>query len=512
MTRLARVGAAAAVCATTLLASLVVFPGKAISQTPACTRGSFKDFHNQGNGAPPPDYKGQVFDVSQDYPNTLPPEESYPWLAVPVSTDGSLTPENAAAYTQALRDYAYAGNIDNDWVVQKNPVRKWYDAPWMDVTKDGREFVHGLTHEIDAQASQHTLGPQQKNNAQTWAVAHFNDRGGWAIGQMWCDPQNPDPDKLNPIAGHPNAMPNGTMIFKLLYSTASDADAPFLAGSFPWTADIYAKTGDPAEDPARTLTQVRVLQMDVAVRDDRFHTGWAFGTFTYNTAAPGNGPFDRMVAVGLQWGNDPGLTPDMIQKEGRPLKEAWINPSPLSKDLPAQHLGWGGRLAGPLDNPQSSCMSCHQTAGYPVEPIIAGIATSPEFPWAPPSIPPLATPSDQVKLNWFLDVPAGVPWSARQTHSLDYSLQLSMGLSRFYAAKCQEEALEENYSPRGAEQASGRETAIDNCPKLAAKVAAKSNKKSGGNDVPIWLVSVIAALVLMVGVVAGRRQQRRLSS
>jgi hypothetical protein len=32
----------------------------------------------------------------------------------------------------------------------------------------------------------------------------------------------------------------------------------------------------------------------------------------------------------------------------------------------SQHLGWLGRLNGPVDNPQSACLSCHGTAQSPV--------------------------------------------------------------------------------------------------------------------------------------------------
>ena len=58
-----------------------------------------------------------------------------------------------------------------------------------------------------------------------------------------------------------------------------------------------------------------------------------------------------MVPVGLMWGNDPA---------GLPLKESWINPS--APAYAKAHLGFEGRLNGPVDNPVSACMSCHATA------------------------------------------------------------------------------------------------------------------------------------------------------
>ena len=57
-----------------------------------------------------------------------------------------------------MLDYGLAGNVDVDFYVEDNKLRKWYGMPWMDWNTeaasdwpgtDGREFVHGLTHEFD---------------------------------------------------------------------------------------------------------------------------------------------------------------------------------------------------------------------------------------------------------------------------------------------------------------------------------------------------------------------------
>ena len=49
-------------------------------------------------------------------------------------------------------------------------------------------------------------------------------------------------------------------------------------------------------------------------------SGATFGTFIYNGNAPGATPYERMVPVGLMWGNDPGVTPTMVMA-GTALQE-----------------------------------------------------------------------------------------------------------------------------------------------------------------------------------------------
>jgi hypothetical protein len=96
-----------------------------------------------------------------------------------------------------------------------------------------------------------------------------------------------------------------------------------------------------------------------------------FTTLVYDSRVPGDA-WDKMIPLGAQWGNDPQAT-----QPGQPLTENWNNPNaPL---YATQTLGWGGRLSGPndgarnniaingkvlLNEPDSSCMSCHSTAQW----------------------------------------------------------------------------------------------------------------------------------------------------
>jgi hypothetical protein len=442
------------------------------SPAPAvCTRGTFADYHLQGQPGDPGEGV-PTFELSQQYPDALPAAETLPWTDLDVSTFSDTV---ASDYIDAVFAYVLEGNLEVDWVAQDNAVRTWYHAPWLDATKFGREYLHGLTRERDAQAG--TLAPTQTDLAQTWSIGAFNARGGWAIGQMWCDPDQPDPDRLNPDPSVPNSLPDGTVIYKLLFTTADSTQVPLLEGTKEWQADIAvlppAAGGSTTTvaDPARATGTVHLIQIDVAVRDDRLPLGWAFGTFAH--VAGSGGVWNDMIPVGLQWGNDPGLTKDLHDRGRQPVDQ-WINPTFLSEiarfdtapaaaepgDVPNRyfgHLGWAGRLAGPLDNPMSSCMSCHMTAGVPAVPIV-----------------PSAQATERERLAWFVDTPSGVAFSPALTDSAgpivrtstDYSLQLSMGMGNFLAANCNAEVTREVVSPRGPERASPLDEAQQRCAEL----------------------------------------------
>jgi hypothetical protein len=57
--------------------------GVANAQQTNCVRGTFKNYHNEGQeGVIPAGYNGPTFKLSQDYPDTLPSKEIYPWLGI----------------------------------------------------------------------------------------------------------------------------------------------------------------------------------------------------------------------------------------------------------------------------------------------------------------------------------------------------------------------------------------------------------------------------------------------
>jgi hypothetical protein len=117
--------------------------------------------------------------------------------------------------------------------------------------------------------------------------------------------------------------------------------------------------------------------MDVAVVDPRSPTRWVYGTFVYDGNIVADTFWDKLVPLGLQWGADPWTFPAVPRAESKPLRQTVLNPGVTL----FEHEGCEGRLAGPVDNPMSSCVSCHASAyALPVgEAGVMGATLPPSF-------------------------------------------------------------------------------------------------------------------------------------
>jgi hypothetical protein len=373
------------------------------TSTAQCT-GTFPDYVVE-KSLFPADYDGPWFQLSQDFPATEPAGGDAPWLAI----DFENGQEGADAYLYALRDYSYEGMIEADFIPQDNDKRAWYHIPMMNFGSGRRELVHGVTKERTLKGPE--LGIKPGVSVSNYAIGFYNDFGGYVTGQVWADGNDPDLSA--------SRFDEGTMVFKILFSAATPDDFQdpanyILEGAPEW--QIATGNGQ--------LTTVRLMQMDVAARDDRAQpSGWVYGTFAFDRDAEDENPWLRMRPVGLMWGNDPGYTPT-DQQNGVPLEE-----SVVSDEIPAYaagHLGWAGRVNGPVDNPISACMSCHQTAQYPVDAQLAPFSSG--------------CKTDAQKLYWFRNVPAGEPFGAVDTATclpeqvdplpvaLDTSLQMQVAV------------------------------------------------------------------------------------
>lgn len=336
----------------------------------------------------PVGWKGPVFQLSQNYPKVLDPKESMPWKNIDFSRE-------PGKYVSSIYRYVLEGNVEADWVVQNNKVRKWFHAPWMHYGDSGREFIHGMTRERTTPAASSPgkgeLGPTQVSCAQNWAVGFFNAPGGYQIGKVWANPVKPDPAQAQ--------FPDGTVIAKLLFTAAPVSEVPYLKNSLEWQANVNVlPDGTCPTGPLQRKPQtMRLLQIDLAVKDARAtETGWVFATMTYNGNASGATIWDRMEPVGAMWGNQVAT-------------QQWINQSIGTP----QHLGFEGRLNGPVDNPRSSCISCHATAQTP--------ATSPM----------IAPTGDTAR--WFKNYLGSQPFDAGSVPT-DYSLQIAMGIQNINKA------------------------------------------------------------------------------
>jgi hypothetical protein len=378
----------------------------------------FPDF---GSLPKPGDYNSRIFKLSQDFPVEKPPME--PAVQKILSIDYT---KDWQGYMEAVRDYIYEGNIEaegvaNDFYLEDNKVRRWYHVPWQHYGPYGREGIHGLTKE--GPVNPYVLGPTQPSKWQTYAVGFYNPPGGYMIGKVWADAENPNVKVMQD-----EGFPVGTVVGKVLFTTATPAEAPFLTNPIEWLA--YTTRSFEVND--RIMNTVRFIQMDIMVRDPRANPtgGWVFGTFVYNGALAKPNLWHNVVPVGLMWGNDPTVTshPESNPKPTKTLinedlKHTIIN---TSKDMPPMHLGWGLRLNGPVDNALSSCMSCHSTAQYPpITPILPFMATKDGK---------VLTAKDPEWMRWFRDVKCATPFDEQAT-STDYSLQLSASVQQFLTAR-----------------------------------------------------------------------------
>jgi len=372
---------------------------------------------------PPAGYSGPVFEPSYDYPTTLPSEQR-PWEAIDFKTDPQ-------AYMEAILAYVLEGQDTSRWTVGSNPVRHWYHMPWMGPGGKGREFISGLTSERRSRGGE--LGTGQVKCRQNWAVGFYNPTGGYALGRIFA-PLKSGTAMQPDLSALP--FPEGTVVAKALYTQADGSEVALLAGAPTIEANIIKDNnpGDnacPAESTAsgkptpRTPATMHLLQLDVAVRDARATaTGWVFGTFIYDGRIPGSDPWKKVKPVGLMWGNDPTLSDADGANGVKPTEGAVFSDFGLGRGF-----GRAGRMNGPVDNPVSSCMSCHSTAQNPSS---AGMTPDFNANWTTAQC-------------WFRNVPGGQAFGGKPSattcgvktseQSLDYSLQLAVAVRNLEIAQ-----------------------------------------------------------------------------
>lgn len=392
-----------------------------------------------------------------DYPRELPAPH---WLAV--RPRQPLTRQTAQAYVAKVkrfitRDIAGLVNAPLTW----NPQQAgWYDMPWgaqgsvmsngaIDPTS-GREALLGS---YTGQVLQPMSYPSNPPAAafQNHAVVYYNDVAAYQLGQIWKDPFHPDLKYTQ--------FPEGSIVVKVEAVTLTPEQWPVLNGSS--VSHIYrpdVESLSKLKDPTQRMpivTPLRFLQMAVRVKDKVAspQTGWVFMAFAYDTHSHGATVWERTVPVGAMWGNDPQLAkfPDGLGPNGE-LQETWVAPNLPS--FIADGLGWGGRLAGPLDlgirhnvvtvsgqryagqDPKtadflrsSSCVSCHSAAQYP---FIANLYPSPNM-----NFPPeggqflLYDPGSPQWAQWFQNLKGDQALSGRGRKgivSIDYDMMLTFAL------------------------------------------------------------------------------------
>jgi hypothetical protein len=363
----------------------------------------------------PAEYSGPIFKPNFDFASTK-DDGSAPWQQL----DFRSLPNS---YLDTILNYIFEGVAPSSGDLAKSTRRNWFHVPLMEHGPSGREFTHGLTRERDSRIGE--LGPLQRRCTQAWAIGMYNPAGAITLGAVFGDGSTtPDAAKAT--------FPVGTVVAKFLYTEATPEELPFLQGAPSLIANISRRTVDnptscPPSDGSvpRVLTQLRLLQLDVAVRDARadITTGWVFGTFVYDSEISNPDPWKRLRPVGLMWGNDPNLTDSQAARGVKPT-ESFVNPIPHFSRV----FGRGGRMNGPVDNQASACLSCHMTAQFPQ---VSGIGLAPplDAPWS-------------FAACWFRNLGPTVPFGKPQdgncdakpvkpSVSLDFSLQLALALRNY---------------------------------------------------------------------------------
>jgi hypothetical protein len=346
--------------------------------------------------------------------DALPPQGSAPSPAqsinetFPATLAGGNAPAidfiaNPQQYADAIKQIAKASiSIQSGKIVIDKKL--WWTVSFMNYTNNGREHFNGLTRERSPDAGD--LAPGSPSTIQVWAVGWYNPVGAFQFGKIWHDPCQPDDSQAR-------LFPEGTMTVKMLFTTADATVVPNLLGSPEVQAAIDAAPagGPPAQ---RKAGVVRLLQVDFAVKDKRStQTGWVFGTFAWIAPSVGDGLWDSLQLVGLQWGNDPGKTAD--------FQEGMVNPGMKGKTFGWEarpFMGFLGRVNGPADNLSSACLSCHSRAQLPRA--RGGLAVK---------LPDLTDPAKVAThlTRFFTNVPSGTPQDpgvSADAIALDYSLQV----------------------------------------------------------------------------------------
>ncbi len=314
--------------------------------------------------APKEQGKLPLFELKGDFENGV-AEEKTPWDGMTVATKNG-----ALKFAQTLQKYFYEGMANqskdpemNFLPESKKLVRIWFNMPWLNVGANGREAIHGLTNERPLNPSHIYPYDPKKVKGSDWGVAFYNGNAAKTLLKVFGSSKRrkATPDWSQKFA-------DGSVAVKILFTTAN---YPAFKNAFSWTAHVSA----PFETD-RELQTVRHIQMDIWVKDSRLGgidkdiaDGGMMLTYYHDEAYDANVEAPMVAKI-------PGLADSF--KKMRPMGvQVGFEPENTTLFDEAETNQDNGMLNGPADNPKSSCMSCHGTAGtrIPMAPGITKNAT-----------------------------------------------------------------------------------------------------------------------------------------
>lgn len=302
------------------------------------------------------------FKICSEYDQMHPRPEERPWKGMDIRTEAK-----ARKFAQVVLDYFYdslvqdQNNPNNNFIAQniKPGKARWCHMPWLNVGDSGRELIHGLTKERDLEKSEiyPSVAATKEKEGSDWGIGFYNDIACASMHNVFGSAGN---GTMAPEFAKRN-FPDGSVSVKILFTTAKLEE---LNGSFTWTANV-----SPAKSTSRKLREVKMVQIDVAVKDSSIIgtkkevDHWMMTTFYYDAGykaqsghsfSAGVSGLLKMRPIGVQTGFDPAHS--MIFKD--------------SKTNSADNIYYGANpqlMNGPADNPKGSCLSCHGAAGTAVK-------------------------------------------------------------------------------------------------------------------------------------------------
>lgn len=343
-------------------------------------------------------YGGKTFVLNHDYPVMgSVKDEIYPWKK---ATGNSLiTKENANKYVQSLKDYVSPDMkkllFDYDNKKSNKAKQNWYQSIWLGQV---REPIHGMY--VGSNFDARTLGATQKENLTTYVYTLYNKKSAQTLHNIWgTDSINAYKPNLTNVSK--TQYEEGSVIVKFAFVNYDNGtnDWETLSGAATWDVytDVHPGHSSAKKGATPCIRKLKLMQFDIIVKDTTAapETGWVFSTLVYDKNASGATSWDKMVPLGVIWGNNPQIAKSISSVNALAdavvpapidhlLTENWINPNAPS--YAKQTLGWGGRLSGPNDGAvfstgpvttstsgkkftnggvsTISCLGCHSTAQY----------------------------------------------------------------------------------------------------------------------------------------------------
>lgn len=420
------------------------------------------------------EYSGRFIVANLDYPSAPVESRWQPGGGV----GGPLTKATAGAYAQALLDHiapSFRAIIDDPehWDPK---AAGWYDLVWSGQGATGADGATDPTSGREALMNSYTgqimpadtfLPPYMpKSPLQNHAVIYYDATAAGMLGQVFGDIYQPRPELTQ--------FPEGSIVVKAEAVPVTAEVWPVVRNAATWKVyrPSIAQQTHPQGPLHAEVLDAHPFQMSIKIKDSVAapETGWVFLGFVYDANSLAPTPWERFVPLGVMWGNDPQLARDPNGGDTDPtdveineaLQETWVNPD--APGFVVNTLGWGMRLAGPMDvatrhnvltpsgqrfmGPNhlraSSCLSCHGAAEFP---FTANLYPAPNQHFPNDGDPFLLyDPGSEDWARWFQNRRGDQPMSGNiGGGALDYDMAIMFALSAFNRAMGNDIFVEEDF-------------------------------------------------------------------